>query len=98
MIAALNEWGNRAERHIDVTRHARTNAANRDVGTAKDAEIDTTAPLIALPRSLETDQAAIDISGTITGDISFDELDITLNSPESTGVELTGAPQRREAV
>ncbi len=40
---------------------------------------------------IEARSAAIDISGTITGDISFDELDITLNSPESTGVELTGA-------
>ena len=65
VIAALDEWGNRAERRIDVTRHARTDAANRDVGTAKDAVIDTTAPLIALPRSLETDQAAIDISGGV---------------------------------
>ncbi len=39
----------------------------------------------------EARSAGIDISGTIGGTISFADLDITLNSANSTGIELTGA-------
>ena len=65
VIAALDEWGNRSERRVGVTRRVRSEAASREVDAGQDPETDSTAPLIALPRSLETDQAAIDISGGV---------------------------------
>ncbi|WP_417772027.1 beta strand repeat-containing protein [Stappia sp.] len=52
------------------------------------AVIPTGTPLIN-PR--EAHSAGIDISGTIGGTISFNDLDIALNSDETTGIELTGA-------
>ena len=39
----------------------------------------------------EARSAAVDISGTIDGNISFASLDIALNSGDSTGLEMTGA-------
>ena len=69
VIAALDEWGNRAERRINVTRRARAASADGEAGAAKDTVLnivsDSAAPLIALPQSLETDQASIDISGGV---------------------------------
>ena len=66
VIAALDEWGNRAERTIDVTRHA-AEAASRDGGAGTAAVTDSAPPLIALPQDLETNAAAIDISGGVIG-------------------------------
>ena len=69
MIAALDEWGNRAVHHIDVTRRGGAETASRktDAGTNDVSKTvsDSTAPLIALPQSLETDAALIDISGGV---------------------------------
>jgi hypothetical protein len=39
----------------------------------------------------EAHSAGIDISGVISGTISFADLDITLNSEETTGIEMSGA-------
>ena len=65
VIAALDEWGNRAERRIDVTRRAPGESTSREATADKDTVTDSTAPLIALPGSLETDEAAIDIWGGV---------------------------------
>ena len=64
VIAALDEWGNRAERTIDVTRRAAA-SASRDAGGGTAPVTDSAPPLIALPQDIETDAAAIDISGGV---------------------------------
>jgi len=65
VIAALDEWGNRAERRVDVTRRAKGESTNREAGVDINTVSDSTAPLIALPGSLETDAAVIDIWGGV---------------------------------
>ena len=59
VIAALDEWGNRAERRVTVTRSAAS--ATRSA----DAAGDTAAPMIALLPAIETDTAMVEISGGI---------------------------------
>ena len=65
VIAALDEWGNRTERRIDVTRSAQEDSTSNGASADNNSVTDSTAPLIALPRSLETDEAAIDIWGGV---------------------------------
>ncbi|SDU48381.1 hypothetical protein [Stappia sp. ES.058] len=48
-----------------------------------------TGPVVGTAR--EAHSAGVDISGTIDGTISFNDLDIALNSEETTGIELNGA-------
>jgi hypothetical protein len=67
VIAALDEWGNRAEHRVAVSRAAQVSAesvAETD-DTGADSSADSTAPLIALLPALETDDAIVEISGGI---------------------------------
>ena len=63
VIAALDEWGNRAERRVTVTRSAA--AATRSADAADTPAGDTTAPMIALLPAIETNTAMVEISGGI---------------------------------
>ncbi len=66
VIAALDEWGNRAERRVQVTRSAQSVTRSADANTmATASNADNAAPLIALAPSLETSEAIIEISGGI---------------------------------
>ncbi|MDA0231378.1 MAG: caspase family protein [Proteobacteria bacterium] len=65
VIAALDEWGNRAERRIVVTRRAQGESTNREASADKNIVTDNAAPMISLPENLETDEAAIDIWGGV---------------------------------
>ena len=65
VIAALDEWGNRAERRVMVSRKAKARSESATERTAADIASDTSAPLIALSPALETDNAIVEISGGI---------------------------------
>ena len=66
VIAALDEWGNRAERRVQVTRSAQSVTRSADANTTATASnADNAAPMIALAPSLETSEAIIEISGGI---------------------------------
>lgn len=62
-VAALDEWGNRAESSISVTRQAESVApAKTRVAAARD----TAAPVIDVPAALETDKAVVTLAGKVT--------------------------------
>jgi len=63
VIAALDEWGNRAERRVRVTRSAKSATRSADAGTVSSG--DNTAPMIAVLPALETNEAIVEISGGI---------------------------------
>ncbi|HJN60503.1 MAG TPA: caspase family protein, partial [Alphaproteobacteria bacterium] len=65
VIAALDEWGNRAERRITVSRKAAASSEPAAEASATAIASDTSAPMIAVPPALETDNAIVEISGGI---------------------------------
>ncbi|MDA0231489.1 MAG: caspase family protein [Proteobacteria bacterium] len=66
VIAALDEWGNRAERRVQVTRSAQSVTRNADSNASATASnADNAAPMIALAPSIETSEAIIEITGGI---------------------------------
>ncbi len=65
IIAALDEWGNRAERRVQVTRSSGEESVLRGTEPTAASAADASAPLIALPPALETSTALIEITGGI---------------------------------
>ncbi|MFP6689729.1 MAG: hypothetical protein VCD31_10485, partial [Alphaproteobacteria bacterium] len=63
VIAALDEWGNRAERRVRVTRSAKSATRSADAGTVSSG--DNTAPMIVVLPALKTNEAIVEISGGI---------------------------------
>ncbi len=62
-VAALDEWGNRAETSISVTRKpASVAAATPRVA----APSDTTPPVIEVPAALRTDKTVVELAGKVT--------------------------------
>ena len=62
-VAALDEWGNRAETGVSVTRKPATVAPAK---TRVSAARDTAAPVIDVPAALETDKTVVTLAGKVT--------------------------------
>ncbi len=73
VIAALDEWGNRAERRVHVTRSAESVTRGSEA-TAETG--DSSAPMIAVLPALETDDPIIEITGAIVDSSAI--IDVTV--------------------